>query len=326
VNARLLLTVLGATALLACGATTASSSPSPETEGKDGTSADGGQTGSKDDAGVASDGGEAPACPVVGSTSSPGKISGSGSKDIEEISGIVRSTLNDGVYWVHNDSGDSARAFAIGADGKLLAELAFDSNEPVDIEDMAIEDVSSTVAHLYFADIGDNDAERDGIVIHRVVEPKLAGATALDAVSEKMQITYSDGPHNAETLLFDPQTKDLILVTKEKTGQARVHRVGPFLPGGSATTEKIADIDVVLATGGDISRDGRLLAVRNYDGAWIWSRGANESLATALARPPCPIATADEEQGEAFAFLPDRSGFVTVSEGKAAELHLGSFE
>lgn len=33
--------------------------------------------------------------------------------DIKEASGIVASRVNPGVLWVHNDSGDKARTFAM---------------------------------------------------------------------------------------------------------------------------------------------------------------------------------------------------------------------
>ena len=274
--------------------------------------------------------GEAPApsddgragCPRVADAESAGALTAA---EIDEASGIVQSTRNPGVYWIHNDSGDSARAFAVAPNGELVATLTFDTTAPVDVEDIAIEDVSAEASYLYLADIGDNAAARASLTIHRVAEPKLDGTTAIAATSEKMRVRYADGPQDAETLLFDPETRELVIVTKT-FGVAAVHRVGPFVAGGDATTEKIASIDVALATGGEIARDGRRIGVRNYGRGYLWTRAPGEALAAALARPPCDLPLATERQGESFAFLADGSGYVTVSEGRGAKLHVSRFE
>ncbi|MBX3218781.1 MAG: hypothetical protein KF850_42640, partial [Labilithrix sp.] len=92
------------------------------------------------------------------------------------------------------------------------------------------------------------------------------------------------------------------------------------------TTEKVASVDVVLATGGEVARNGRRIGVRNYGRAYMWTRAPGEALADALARPPCDLPLATERQGESFAFLADGSGYVTVSEGRGAKLHVSKFE
>lgn len=265
----------------------------------------------------------APGCPTASNPKAAGALSAS---EIVEASGIVASTFNPDVYWVHNDSGDTARAFAIGTDGTLKATLAFDTAAPRDIEDIAIEDESPERSLIYFGDIGDNDAVRTELTIHRVVEPKIGGAAKLVATSEKMIVTYVDGAHNAETLLFDPLTKDLLIATKKAGGPSAIHRIGPFVAGGKARTEKIASVAIDLATGGEISRDGKYIAIRSYaTSALLWTRAPGESIATALARAPCKIPVATEAQGEAFAFLPGAKGYVTLGEGASASLNVALF-
>ena len=257
---------------------------------------------------------DAGTCPVASAPTVAGAIASSA---IDEASGIVASALNPGVYWTHNDSGDSARGFALSSTGQLLAILNFDTAEPIDIEDVAIEDTAAG-SFLYFADIGDNSANRADVVIHRVAEPKLGmtpGQT-LTATSQKMHVTYASGPNDAETLLFDPRTKDLFIVSKLLFGNASVHRVGPFVAGARVTTTRVGGVPVVLATGGDITRAGDLIAIRNYTTtALAWLRGPNDDIATALSRPACSLPVASEHQGEAFGFLPDGTGYVTTSEG-----------
>ena len=51
---------------------------------------------------------EAPALQQVGETAHP---------PIDEMSGIVRSRWQDNMWWVHNDSGDEPRLFAVDSTG-----------------------------------------------------------------------------------------------------------------------------------------------------------------------------------------------------------------
>lgn len=264
------------------------------------------------------------ACPHASTPASAGTVAAA---EVDEASGIVASRVNPGVYWVHNDSGDTARAFALSSTGALLTTLAFDTAPAIDIEDMAISDEPDGSSYLYFADIGDNPVNRTNYVIHRVREPELGGAAHLTAQSEKMTVHYPDGSHNAETLLFDPSTRDLFIATKVAFGNAAIHRVGPFRPGATVTTTRVAGAAIALATGGEISRDGTRIVIRNYaNSAWLWQRAPGEDLATALTHPSCKLPLATEPQGEAFAFLPDGAGYVTISEGASQPLNVAHFE
>ncbi|MEZ6192975.1 MAG: hypothetical protein R3C45_17010 [Phycisphaerales bacterium] len=54
---------------------------------------------------------------------------------LNELSGIVRSRAYPGVWWVHNDSGDEPRLFAINAEGRLVMPAwqreRYSADEPV---------------------------------------------------------------------------------------------------------------------------------------------------------------------------------------------------
>ena len=280
--------------------------PVDQTDGGDPIDDDGGTSGTV-----------AGSCPKAGTL----ETTAIDAPDAVETSGIVESKQNAGVYWIHNDSGDTARAFAIDSDGHLVTTLSFDTVKPRDIEDIAIED-DGDVSYLYFGDIGDNDEVRTELTIHKVEEPKLGSAATTTATSQRMTVVYEDGAHNAETLLFDPITKDLLIATKKAGGPSAIHKIGPFQAGKKVTTEKIATVDVDTATGGEISRDGKYIAIRNYSkSVFVWVRGDGESLADALGHDACKLPLATEGQGEAFAWQVGNKGYVTVSEG-TAELHV----
>ena len=60
------------------------------------------------------------------------------SNALTETSGIAASRRVSGVWWVHNDSGDRARVFAIGNDGRDLGEFDLAGAAAVDWEDIAV--------------------------------------------------------------------------------------------------------------------------------------------------------------------------------------------
>jgi hypothetical protein len=299
------LTAVTCLALVRCSSTTVTKA-APTTEQEAGTEEDAGT--------LDEDSSVAVTCPATQKATVLATVSAAA---INEASGIGSSTKNPGIFWLHNDSGDVARTFAVDSTGALRATVSFDTVMPTDIEDMSIEDDGAT-SNLYFGDIGDNGEARASLTIHRVAEPKLGtGAPeTLTIASEKMTVVYPDGAHNAETLLFDPIDKVLLIVTKKAGGPSAFHRIGAFAAGTKATTKKISEFSIDLATGGEISRDGKYIAIRNYSPTgYLWIRNDGETLEAALARPPCKIPIAAEAQGEAFDFLPGATGYVTTTEG-----------
>src|SRR5260221_9441164 len=85
---------------------------------------------------------------------------------LPETSGIVDSRANANTFWVHNDSGDSARFYAINHQGTLLGTFPLGGNPPnpppaaLDWEDIAIGPKPDGGNYLYLGDIGDNDSVR----------------------------------------------------------------------------------------------------------------------------------------------------------------------
>ena len=67
---------------------------------------------------------------------------------------------------------------------------------------------------VYIADIGDNEARRKRITVHRVAEPVSENTVA---VADSFHATYPDGAHDAETLLVTPDGQ-LFIVTKGEMG------------------------------------------------------------------------------------------------------------
>ncbi len=139
-----------------------------------------------------------------------------------------------------------------------------------------------------------------------------------DAV--RHDVTYEDGAHNAEALMVDPIAHELVIVTKELSGQSGIYTTSQSAPDVFRRAGEV-DLGIAqLATAGDISADGRVIVVRTYGNVFVWDRTEGESPAAAMAREPCAAPAPSEQQGEAIALDPDGASFVTASEGAAPAL------
>jgi hypothetical protein len=152
-----------------------------------------------------------------------------------------------------------------------------------------------------------------------VPEPRVP-ASGTTAPATRLQLRYPDGPHDAETLLVDPRSGDIAVVSKELDG-----RSGVYVARGSSTTlRRVARLVLgpgAVATGGDISADGRVIAIRTYGSVFAWRRAPGTSLAAALRAQPCVSPTPLREgQGEALALTRNGRAFFTVPEGVHATI------
>ena len=106
---------------------------------------------------------------------------------IAESSGLARSNRRKGVYWTHNDSGDSARIFAVRLDGKVLEERRIEGATNVDWEEIAVDGDT-----IWINDAGNNANRRRDLALYSV--PERGGKTV------RYEIAYPDQKE------FPPQT------------------------------------------------------------------------------------------------------------------------
>lgn len=253
---------------------------------------------------------------------------------LDEISGIESGVANPNIYWVHNDSGDTARVFAIDAkSGAMLGTYTLSGAKASDWEDIAIgPGPVPGQSYLYLGDIGDNGLSRSAIAVYRVPEPIVTGTAANPVTTtltgvDTLNLKYPDGPHNAEVLMVDPRTGRMLIIDKTSSGNPAIYSAPTGLASGSTTT--LQDVGTLalpsgsgyLVTGADVSPDGTQLAVRTYGHVYLWNRDPSQDIWMALAQPAVAGPTPDESQGEAIAFHPDGNGYVTVSEGTNQNLH-----
>ncbi len=249
------------------------------------------------------------------------------SSALTEISGIAASRQHDRLLWAHNDSGDSARLHLIDADtGADLGVWPLEGASAFDWEDMAIHSDAAGVHRIYVADLGDNFRIRRDIRIYRVVEPADPTMPAPLSVEEFIFI-YPDGPTDAESLFVDPETGDVIIVSKSwDDSPTSIYRGPADTPPATPTElEKVGEVDLSglhpLATAAEITADGRVIGLRTINEVLLWDRPPGVDVATAMAGEPCLALAASEAQGEALTFLPDGSGYITISEGDNPPVH-----
>jgi len=242
---------------------------------------------------------------------------------LSEISGLVASRSQPGILWVHNDSGDEAAVYAIDPQGRTLAKILLIGVDAVDCEDIALGPGPDGGDCLYLADIGDNAAVRETICLYRFPEPQIeiredGQIVQLSVASNVIEAVYPNDPRDAETLLVDPITGDVIIVSKDFI-HARAYRV-PVRSDAIVTMEFLIELPWGFMTGGDISPDGASILLRGYWNAEIWLRSTRDDWWDMLALPGCPVPLAQEPQGEAIGFSVG-GNYITVSEGIQPSLH-----
>ncbi len=248
-------------------------------------------------------------------------------KAINESSGISASRKNAGLFWTHNDSGGGAFIYALDTNGKKRGVWRVAGAENVDWEDMAIF-TQNNESYLYIGDIGDNDRERNSIIVYRFVEPNIKNEDSSSTKSNPLQtenaeafrLEYPDGKHNCETLLVHPTTGDIYLVTKTSKGTAGVYKISN--PSASSINKlvKVSDLSVPgmlkgFLTGGDISPDGRRVILCDYFAAFEFVLLANNAKFDDIWKvKPLAVNIGQRQQGEAVCYAPDGKAIYATSE------------
>ena len=236
---------------------------------------------------------------------------------INEASGLAASLRTPGLFWTHNDSGDTTRVFAMTDRGEDRGSWYLEGVSARDWEDIAVgPGPVDSLSYLYVGEIGDNDARYSTIAIYRVAEPEVGEGSDGGVLSGVETITcrYPDGPRDAEGLFVDPRTRDIYIVTKRERS-VRVYRLAwPYSTSETNTLEQVATLDgLTMITAADISADGSEVLLKSYFMIYYWSRGDDQSVGEAMSVKPEELPYALEPQGEAIAWGADR-GYYTTSE------------
>lgn len=257
------------------------------------------------------------------------------SPDITESSGIAASRCQNGVLWTHNDSGDDAFIYAINFTGDNIGTWKVPNAQNIDWEDIAAYKDKSGKCYLYIGEIGDNKVARLEHAIYRVAEPIVTPAAAgsnrkapLNAENASViRFSYPDHNANAETLMVEPKTGNIYVITKRVTGPASIYRLAPdFDRNEIVKAEKIGELSVPaipngFLTGGDISPDGRHAIICDYTQAYEYTLPDNASNFDDIWKQTAErVDLGKRETGEGVCYSVDGTAIFATSEGKNSPL------
>jgi hypothetical protein len=257
--------------------------------------------------------------PIYQSGEVIGKLHGDA---LNEVSGLAASRSHPGLLWIHNDSGDPGHVYLIDESGKLKG--IFNVNEhTIDCEDIAIgSGPDKSKSYVYLADIGDNHAKRICVAIYRFPEPAIPSEVTDGKHGHKLQdvqkflLKYPDGSRDAETLMVDPISKNIYIVSKREKSAHIYSALLPDIPKDTIIMKEEGKIPFKRFVGGDISPDGKEILMKNYSAIYYWTRKNSTSVPATLKEAPMKLPYDKEKQGEAIGYAIDKEGFYTISEGK----------
>ena len=262
-----------------------------------------------------------------------------------EVSGIVKSGRGD-FYWVHNDSGDSPRLFAIDGEGTPLKPPwmpidladwpghAIDNATHFDWEDIALAD-----GVLYVADVGNNGNARRDLGVYVVNEPDPFAIPRMRALTY-LPVRYPDQEeHPGDVWHFDCEAvfvADGVLHFLTKHRQSR--QIGEGAPGTKlyrldthhTDAENVLTLvgrrdDVSQVTAADMSPDGNRLAVATYTTLWLFDRPAYDDDWLSGKTWRLDLDTSQAKQLEALAWEDASSLLLTNEQRDLFRARIGDF-
>ncbi len=248
-------------------------------------------------------------------------------KKLGEISGGAASANNEGYFWVHNDSGNDPELFLVDEKLTIHATCVLPV-ENRDWEDMAIgPGPEAGKQYIYLGEIGDNISRFATKYVYRFEEPRWdrKSSTISPGKIDTIAFRLEGGTKDTETLLLDPSTKDLYIISKREEPVWVYVLDFPYATSGINTARRLFSIPFTQIVSGDIASDGKNILLKNYEHIYFWDNDKNLSVPELLKQRPFEVPYILEPQGETIMWARDRSGFYTVSEkntGKTSYLYL----
>jgi hypothetical protein len=224
------------------------------------------------------------------------------SKPISEMSGIVKSRARENLYWVHNDSGDDARIFAIDNEGKNViptySKFSFYGEEKVKgkdqwqgfkvlfSENVDWEDMTIDENYIYISDMGNNANDREDLGIYIISEIDPTASTQSASIKhlpvrypEQQSFPASVWNYDSESLFSADGS--LYLITKHRvtgesfewTAGANLYRLdSSFSDEDNVLTLIEGHDEITAATSAEVSPDGQTLAVLSLTALWLFDK------------------------------------------------------
>ncbi|MBZ0136914.1 MAG: putative Ig domain-containing protein [Planctomycetes bacterium] len=244
-----------------------------------------------------------------------------GNEQLSQVSGLVPSASQPGVFWMHDDTVLGPLLYAVNAGGDILQQYQL-STTRIDWEDIAI-GPGSGFDYIYIGDFGDDAGSRADCRILRVSEPTVPpGPTGVQPlVPEEFWFTYPGGAQDCETLLFDRESGTPYLIERTPNTSPRVHKFPMPLDTAWDQQNPVTLIGVPATgtfaptiTGGDSSRDGRRVILRGYNSAREYARPSGADFEEIFNQAGTSIAAPGGQVYEAIAYGGDGTTLWTTTE------------
>lgn len=218
---------------------------------------------------------------------------------IDSSSGLAALSSEPDHVFTINDHGPT-RVFGVNAEtGRSDATMRLANAENVDWEAIA----AGRGRNLWVGDIGDNEAARSSITLYQFQLPDQLSTGFYDAKAS-FELTYPDGPHDAETLLVNPRTNGIYIVTKDPKG-GTLYRADDLGEGSNELTKLNAEMPPML-TDGAFRSDGKQFVVRSYTTAHVFSTDGKKVGSFRLPK---------QKQGEGVSYTTDDKSLLLSTEG-----------
>jgi hypothetical protein len=251
-----------------------------------------------------------------------------GGGKLSQVSGMVASPGQPGVFWVHDEN---ASFYAIDAAGNVLQEFALNTTA-LDIEDIAVGPGNM----LYLADMGDPAENRTDCRIYRVTEPTVpvTPGSVITVAHDEFWFVYPGGSQDCGTLLVDWDNDMLFVVECVDTTTPRIHRFDtPLDPNWTSTNPTLltqmtasGTFDATI-TGGDTSADGRRMILRSFSTAREYALPAGAGFNMIFSEAGSAVTVPGGQQHEAICYSADGAQLFTTTElggQSAAPIHFGN--
>jgi hypothetical protein len=241
--------------------------------------------------------------------------------EIEELSGLAPSHRNSGLLWTHNDSGSDPKIYLIDEHLKAKLTCTLSGADNRDWEDITIgPGPDSAKSYLYVGDIGDNLGRFEYKVIYRFEEPALEKNNSEIEIQnfDRLVFRLPDGRKDTETLMIDPLSRDLYLISKRERPVVVYRLSYPQDMNDTLTAERIAEVNLTNIVAGDFSADGKEILIKNIDNVFYWTT-EQKKINDVFSKKPKILPYDPEPQGEAITFALDGSGYYTISEMVSGE-------
>ena len=204
---------------------------------------------------------------------------------IDEGSTLEISPNYEGVFWTLNDSGDSARIFALNEKGEAVIPFWIKEYKGIKIYDAYNRDWECLTfdekGYMYIIDAGNNYNYRRDLAFYKLSEPN-PNFNDETGIIGKYPFYCEDQkkfPPPEEEMNFDLEacyfdSGKLFLISKNRgKGPAKIYVLENPLPNfdNKASVFRLFDFESMV-TDASVSKDGKYLAVLTYDYIWLFEK------------------------------------------------------